>query len=182
MQSTGKAAVSKVSIGSEQAGQRLDNFLFRMLKGVPKSRIYRMLREGELRVSGRRSKPEYKLVEGDEVRIPPVRVAEARFQDVLHGTRRQVDDVDRPRLGRCEQGAARRVERQHPVDPQAAAEDAALCFGDRVISASTEVVTQASESLQIHSNGFRGERRTTSFHLSASVTARDGEERRRRRS
>jgi len=76
MQSTGKAAVSKVSIGSEQAGQRLDNFLFRMLKGVPKSRIYRMLREGELRVSGRRSKPEYKLVEGDEVRIPPVRVAE----------------------------------------------------------------------------------------------------------
>ncbi|MDP2787973.1 MAG: RluA family pseudouridine synthase [Pseudomonadota bacterium] len=76
MQSTGKAAVSKVSIGSEQAGQRLDNFLFRLLKGVPKSRIYRMLREGELRVSGRRSKPDYKLVEGDEVRIPPVRVAE----------------------------------------------------------------------------------------------------------
>ncbi len=76
MQSTGKAAVIKVSIGPEQAGQRLDNFLFRMLKGVPKSRIYRMLREGELRVSGRRSKPEYKLVEGDEVRIPPVRVAE----------------------------------------------------------------------------------------------------------
>jgi 23S rRNA pseudouridine955/2504/2580 synthase len=76
MQSPGKAAVSKVSIGSEQAGQRLDNFLFRMLKGVPKSRIYRMLREGELRVSGRRSKPDYKLVEGDEIRIPPVRVAE----------------------------------------------------------------------------------------------------------
>jgi 23S rRNA pseudouridine955/2504/2580 synthase len=80
MQSAGKAAVnrsvSKILIGSEQAGQRLDNFLFRMLKGVPKSRIYRMLREGELRVSGRRSKPEYKLVEGDEVRIPPVRVAE----------------------------------------------------------------------------------------------------------
>lgn len=76
MQSTGKAAVIKVSIGSEQAGQRLDNFLFRMLKGVPKSRIYRMLREGELRVSGRRSKPEYKLLEGDEVRIPPIRVAE----------------------------------------------------------------------------------------------------------
>jgi 23S rRNA pseudouridine955/2504/2580 synthase len=76
MQSTGKAAVIKVCIGSEQAGQRLDNFLFRMLKGVPKSRIYRMLREGELRVSGRRSKPEYKLLEGDEIRIPPVRVAE----------------------------------------------------------------------------------------------------------
>jgi len=76
MQSAGKAAVNKVVIGSEQAGQRLDNFLFRTLKGVPKSRIYRMLREGELRVSGRRSKPDYKLLEGDEVRIPPIRVAE----------------------------------------------------------------------------------------------------------
>ena len=76
MQSAGKATVNKVIIGSEQAGQRLDNFLFRTLKGVPKSRIYRMLREGELRVSGRRSKPDYKLLEGDEVRIPPVRVAE----------------------------------------------------------------------------------------------------------
>jgi len=75
MHSAGKAAVSKVSIGSEQSGQRLDNFLFRMLKGVPKSRIYRMLREGEVRVSGHRCKPEYKLAEGDEVRIPPVRVA-----------------------------------------------------------------------------------------------------------
>jgi 23S rRNA pseudouridine955/2504/2580 synthase len=84
MQSTGKVAVIKVSIGSEQAGQRLDNFLFRMLKGVPKSRIYRMLREGELRVSGRRSKPEYKLLEGDEVRIPPVRVAEPAATPV-HG-------------------------------------------------------------------------------------------------
>lgn len=76
MQSTGKAVVTKVIIGPEQSGQRLDNFLFRSLKGVPKSRIYRMLREGEVRVSGRRSKPEYKLAEGDEIRIPPVRVAE----------------------------------------------------------------------------------------------------------
>jgi 23S rRNA pseudouridine955/2504/2580 synthase len=63
-------------IGPESAGQRLDNFLFRHLKGVPKSRVYRMLREGEVRVSGRRAKPEYKLAEGDVVRIPPVRVAE----------------------------------------------------------------------------------------------------------
>jgi 23S rRNA pseudouridine955/2504/2580 synthase len=76
MQPSGKATVQKVKIGAEQAGQRLDNFLFRSLKGVPKSRIYRMLREGEVRVSGHRSKPEYKLLEGDEVRIPPVRVAE----------------------------------------------------------------------------------------------------------
>ncbi len=58
-------------------------------------------------------------------------------------------------------------------------EAAALAAGgERVISASADVTTQASESLQIHSNGFRGERRTTSFHLSASVTARDAEGRR----
>ncbi len=76
MQSDGKAVVTKEIIGPEQAGQRLDNYLFRRLKGVPKSRVYRMLREGEVRISGRRAKPEYKLAEGDEVRIPPVRVAE----------------------------------------------------------------------------------------------------------
>jgi 23S rRNA pseudouridine955/2504/2580 synthase len=76
MQSLGKASVTKVLIGPELAGQRIDNFLVKHLKGVPKSRIYRMLREGEVRVSGRRAKPEYKVVEGDEIRIPPVRVAE----------------------------------------------------------------------------------------------------------
>ncbi len=76
MESSVKVAVTKVRIGDEEAGQRLDNFLFRNLKGVPKSRVYRMLREGEVRVCGRRAKPEYKLIEGDEVRIPPVRVAE----------------------------------------------------------------------------------------------------------
>ncbi len=76
MQHNGKATVTKVSIGPEECGQRLDNFLFRHLKGVPKSRVYRMLREGEVRVSGRRSKPDYKLADGDEVRIPPVRMAE----------------------------------------------------------------------------------------------------------
>ncbi|MDP2834770.1 MAG: RluA family pseudouridine synthase [Pseudomonadota bacterium] len=76
MQSVVKAAVTKVLIGPEQAGQRIDNFLAKHLKGVPKSRIYRMLREGEVRVSGHRAKPEYKIAEGDEIRIPPVRVAE----------------------------------------------------------------------------------------------------------
>lgn len=61
----------------------------------------------------------------------------------------------------------------------AAVEEAALASGaERVISASADLTTQASESLQLHSNGFRGERRATSFHLSASVTARDEEGRR----
>jgi len=78
-----KATVTKETIGPEYAGQRLDNFLFRLLKGVPKSCVYRMLREGEVRVSGHRTKPEYKLCEGDVVRIPPVRVAEAAPVPVL---------------------------------------------------------------------------------------------------
>ena len=65
-----------VEITADQAGQRVDNFLLSRLKGVPKSRIYRILRKGEVRVNRSRVKPEYKLASGDQVRIPPVRVAE----------------------------------------------------------------------------------------------------------
>jgi len=66
--------VRKLSIDAEQAGQRVDNFLRRELPGVPKSRLYRMLRRGEVRVNGRRVRPEYRLAEGDELRIPPARL------------------------------------------------------------------------------------------------------------
>lgn len=58
-----------------EAGQRLDNFLLRRLKGVPKSRIYRLVRRGEVRINRKRCKPDTRLEEGDEVRIPPVRVS-----------------------------------------------------------------------------------------------------------
>jgi 23S rRNA pseudouridine955/2504/2580 synthase len=68
--------VQRLSIGDEQAEQRLDNFLFRQLKGVPKSHVYRLLRTGQVRVNGRRVKPDYRLESGDEVRVPPVRQAE----------------------------------------------------------------------------------------------------------
>lgn len=70
-----KEVVTMLAIDDTLAGQRLDNFLFKRLKGVPKSRIYRMLREGEVRVNRRRAAPELRLEEGDMVRIPPVRVA-----------------------------------------------------------------------------------------------------------
>jgi 23S rRNA pseudouridine955/2504/2580 synthase len=63
-------------IDAEQEGQRIDNYLKTQLKGVPKSLIYRILRKGEVRVNKKRIKPEYKLIAGDEVRVPPVRVAE----------------------------------------------------------------------------------------------------------
>jgi 23S rRNA pseudouridine955/2504/2580 synthase len=58
------------------AGQRIDNFLVRELRGVPKSRIYRMLRRGEVRINGRRAQPNDRLEAGDTVRIPPVRMGE----------------------------------------------------------------------------------------------------------
>jgi 23S rRNA pseudouridine955/2504/2580 synthase len=66
--------VRKVRIDAEQAGQRIDNFLRRELPGLPKGRLYRILRRGEVRVNGGRIRAEYKLQEGDEVRIPPARV------------------------------------------------------------------------------------------------------------
>lgn len=66
----------RLAIDAEQAEQRLDNFLFRQLKGVPKGHVYRLLRTGQVRVNGRRAKPDYRLASGDEVRIPPVRRAE----------------------------------------------------------------------------------------------------------
>lgn len=68
--------VQLVDVGPEQAGQRIDNFLLARLKGVPKSAIYRMIRKGEVRVNKGRTKPEYKLMEGDSVRVPPARTAQ----------------------------------------------------------------------------------------------------------
>ena len=70
-------AVSYVRIDADRAGQRLDNFLIATLKGVPKSRIYRIIRDGQVRVNRKRCKQTYRLEEGDEVRIPPVRMASA---------------------------------------------------------------------------------------------------------
>lgn len=69
-------AVVRTRIDESGAGQRIDNYLLRMCKGVPKSHVYRILRSGEVRVNGGRIGPTYRLVEGDEVRIPPVRVAQ----------------------------------------------------------------------------------------------------------
>jgi 23S rRNA pseudouridine955/2504/2580 synthase len=72
---TSAPAVTYQEVGENQAGQRLDNYLLTRLKGVPKSRIYRIIRKGEVRINKKRVKPEYKLKSGDLVRIPPVRVA-----------------------------------------------------------------------------------------------------------
>ena len=64
-----------LDIGDESAGQRIDNFLLRACKGVPKSHIYRILRSGEVRVNKGRVDAAYRLELGDVVRVPPIRVA-----------------------------------------------------------------------------------------------------------
>lgn len=65
--------VRHVTIGSDYAGQRLDNYLIRELKGVPRTRLYRALRKGEIRVNKGRVRPDYRLVAGDLLRLPPLR-------------------------------------------------------------------------------------------------------------
>jgi 23S rRNA pseudouridine955/2504/2580 synthase len=69
--------VRQVEVGERGAGQRLDNFLARILVDVPKSHVFRVIRKGEVRVNGKRAKPEVRLQASDIVRVPPVRVGEA---------------------------------------------------------------------------------------------------------
>jgi 23S rRNA pseudouridine955/2504/2580 synthase len=70
-----KDAASLLTVGDEAAGQRIDNFLLRTLKGVPKSHVYRILRSGEVRLNRGRVGPDARLVPGDVVRVPPLRIA-----------------------------------------------------------------------------------------------------------
>jgi 23S rRNA pseudouridine955/2504/2580 synthase len=67
--------VAYVEAGPGDAGQRLDNFLVRVLKGVPRTHVYRLLRKGEVRVNSKRAKPDLRLATGDRIRLPPVRRA-----------------------------------------------------------------------------------------------------------
>lgn len=78
-------AVRSVQIDEAHAGQRLDNYLFRELKGVPKSHVYRLLRTGQVRINGKRVKADTRVETGDLLRIPPVRTG--------------LDDAAPPRAG-----------------------------------------------------------------------------------
>jgi 23S rRNA pseudouridine955/2504/2580 synthase len=78
MKDLSKPQVTWLEVGEESEAQRIDNFLLRQLKGVPKSHVYRVLRSGEVRVNSGRVKPEYRLKIGDRVRVPPVRKAAAK--------------------------------------------------------------------------------------------------------
>jgi len=76
MKELSKDSASWHEVGVEAAGQRVDNYLIRLLKGVPKSHVYRILRSGEVRVNSGRVGPEHRLGAGDRVRLPPIRVAQ----------------------------------------------------------------------------------------------------------
>src|SRR2546427_2500728 len=75
MNDLSKARATWLEVGEESAAQRIDNFLLRRLKGVPKRHVYRVLRSGEVRVNSGRVKPEYRLKPGDRIPLPPVRAS-----------------------------------------------------------------------------------------------------------
>jgi len=91
MNGVGNNSVAYVVISDEEQGQRLDNFLIRCCKGVPKSHIYRILRSGEVRVNSKRVDATYRLCAGDNVRIPPIRIAERPQNEVDEAAKQRVD-------------------------------------------------------------------------------------------
>ena len=82
-------AAHEVTVDESVSGQRIDNFLATYLKGVPRTRIYRLLRRGEVRVNRGRVRQHYRLVPGDVVRVPPVRAAGARQRKTPSGARQR---------------------------------------------------------------------------------------------
>lgn len=91
MNNAGNNSVTHLMIGEEEQGQRLDNFLIRVCKGVPKSHIYRILRSGEVRVNSGRVDATYRLRDGDKLRIPPIRLAERPQNEVVEAAKQRVD-------------------------------------------------------------------------------------------
>ena len=79
-----KDSVSLITVAEHEAGQRLDNYLIKILKGVPKSHIHRIIRAGEVRLNKKRCKPDSRIQTGDLLRIPPVRTAEKQRSSENH--------------------------------------------------------------------------------------------------
>lgn len=73
-QSTTISPVSFITVQRDEDGQRIDNYLITRLKGMPKSHLYRLLRKGEIRVNKKRISPDYRTVEGDQIRLPPMKL------------------------------------------------------------------------------------------------------------
>ena len=119
-----KARATTIEVGEEAEAQRIDNFLLRALKGVPKSHVYRVLRSGEVRVNSGRVKPDYRLQPGDRVRIrryaPPSASRAAETARSAGGVRGRRAPGDRQAL---RPGGPRRQWRQlrcHRIDARRA--------------------------------------------------------------
>lgn len=91
MNGAGNNSVTHLVIGEEAAGQRLDNYLLRHCKGVPKSHLYRILRSGEVRVNKGRVDATYRLQPGDSLRLPPLRLAERPVDEIAELAKTRVD-------------------------------------------------------------------------------------------
>lgn len=81
MQNDAQHTVRYMTIIQEEDGQRLDNYLLRVLKGVPKSHIYRIIRSGEVRINSKRAKPTDRIAVNDKIRIPPIRSSQVHIAD-----------------------------------------------------------------------------------------------------
>jgi 23S rRNA pseudouridine955/2504/2580 synthase len=84
MAQVSKDSVSRAIVSEDEEGQRLDNFLLKICKGVPKSHVYRVVRSGEIRVNSKRVDAAYRLQIGDVLRIPPMRIAQ-RQEEIVAG-------------------------------------------------------------------------------------------------
>lgn len=85
-----KSSVTQAIVSEDESGQRLDNYLLKICKGVPKSHVYRIVRSGEIRVNGKREDVSYRLRIGDVLRIPPIRIAQ-RSAEVVAGAEIKAD-------------------------------------------------------------------------------------------
>lgn len=86
-------AVRLVRVDADRQGQRVDNFLSNLLKGVPRAAVYRMIRTGQVRINGSRCKPATRLAVGDEVRVPPARTREQHEALVAEPIRKQMREA-----------------------------------------------------------------------------------------
>jgi 23S rRNA pseudouridine955/2504/2580 synthase len=91
MNELSKESATWHEVDAESAGQRVDNYLTKRLKGVPKSHIYRILRSGEVRINSRRVAPDYRVQAGDRLRLPPVRTSKPRSAPPAAGPRLQAE-------------------------------------------------------------------------------------------
>jgi 23S rRNA pseudouridine955/2504/2580 synthase len=91
MNELSKARATLLEVGEESADQRIDNFLIRRLKGVPKSHVYRIVRSGEVRVNSGRVKQDYRVQLGDKIRVPPVRIAAPEVRPTSRPQARSLD-------------------------------------------------------------------------------------------